>query len=80
MVKFDIKVNPKQRVAYIPKEIVEALGTKLEAIPNLQGIFLYPKGLSPEETLSSMKAICRHLEQEIQLQKRGRETHENNSS
>lgn len=79
MVTFDIKVNPKQRVAYIPKEIVEALGTKLEAIPNLQGIFVYPKGLSPEETLSSMKAISHHLEQEIELRKRKREANDKSS-
>lgn len=69
MVKFEIKVHPKQRLAYIPKEIFEALGTRLEAIPNLQGVFLYPKGLPPEQVLNSMKAICTHLEQQVAIEK-----------
>ena len=69
MVKFQIKVHPKQRLAYIPKEIVEALGTKLEAIPNLQGIFLYPQGLPLEQVLNSMKAIYDHFKQQAQLEK-----------
>ena len=70
MVKFEIKVNPKQRLAYIPKEIVDALGTRLEAVPNLQGIFLYPKGLSPEQTLNSMKAIYDHFRQQTELEQK----------
>ena len=69
MVKFQIKVHPKQRLAYIPKVIVDALGVKLEAVPNLQGVFLYPKGLSAEQTLNSMKAIYDHFKQEVELQR-----------
>ena len=70
MVKFQIKVHPKQRLAYIPKEIFEALGTRLEAIPNLQGVFLYPEGLSPEQTLNSMKAIYDHFRQQVDIEKK----------
>ncbi|MEM3628758.1 MAG: hypothetical protein QXE06_05250 [Candidatus Bathyarchaeia archaeon] len=42
MVKFRIKVHPQQRLAYIPKEIFEALGPKLEVVPNLKGGLCLP--------------------------------------
>lgn len=69
MIKFKIKIHAKQRLAYIPKAIVDALGTKLEAIPNHQGIFVYPKGLNQEQILNSIKTIYENCKQEIELQK-----------
>ena len=70
MVEFKIKVHPKQRLAYIPKEIVESLGTKLKAIPNLSGIYLCSENLPPEQALSSMEAIYKHFKQEVELRKK----------
>jgi len=69
MVEFKIKVHPRQRLAYIPKEIVESLGTRLKAIPNLRGVFLCPEGLPPEQALNSMEAIYKHFKQEVKLRK-----------
>lgn len=69
MVKFEIKVHPKQRLAYIPKEIFESLGTRLEVVPDLKGFFAYPKGLSPEQALNSLDAIYRHFKLQVKLEK-----------
>lgn len=69
MVEFEIKVHPKQHVAYIPKEIVNALGLRLKAIPNMRGVYLCSKTLSIEEALSSVKAIYEHLKQEAEFEK-----------
>jgi len=68
MVEFKIKIHPKQRLAYIPKEIVEALGFRLKAIPNLRGIFMCPENLSSEQALKSMETICNHFRQELEIQ------------
>lgn len=70
MVEFDLKVNEKQGTVYLAKEIRAALGTELKAVPNLQGIFVYPKGLTPEQALSSIKAIYEHIKQEVNLEKK----------
>lgn len=77
MVEFEIKVHPKQRLAYIPKEIVNALGLQLKAIPNMRGVYLCSNTLSTEEALSSVKAIYEHLKQEAEFEKKKRlEVHE----
>ena len=68
-VEFDLKIHEKQGTMYIPKEIRKALGTYLKAIPNLQGIFVCPKDLPPEQALSSIKAIYEYVKQEVELQK-----------
>ncbi|MEM1540411.1 MAG: hypothetical protein QXJ07_03400 [Candidatus Bathyarchaeia archaeon] len=69
MVKFEIKISPKERMAYIPKEIVEALGYRLVAVPNLKGVYLYPKDLPLEQAVISVTNILRHLKQQLQLEK-----------
>lgn len=51
MVEYKIKVNREQRLAYIPKEIFEALGTELTAVPNRAAVLLYPEKV-PLKTLS----------------------------
>jgi hypothetical protein len=63
-------VHPQQRLAYIPKEIVDALGIRLKAVPDLSGIFVYPENLPPEQALNSMKAIYTHFKQETEIQKK----------
>jgi hypothetical protein len=79
MVEFKIKVHPQQRLAYIPKEIVDALGIRLRAVPNLSGIFVYPENLPPEQALNSMKAIYRHFKQETEIKRKTalRDQHKN---
>jgi hypothetical protein len=70
MVEFKIRVHPRQRLAYIPKEIVDALGIRLRAVPNLSGIFVYPENLPPEQALNSMKAIYMHFKQETKIKRK----------
>lgn len=62
MVQFKIKINQKQKLAYIPKEIVEALGFKLIAIPNTKTLILYPEGEGFPRIIESVKIILRDLE------------------
>jgi len=62
MVRFRIKVNEKQKLAYIPKEIVEALGFKLVAIPNAKALLLFPEGEKSARVIESVKIILQDLE------------------
>lgn len=62
MVEFRIKIHPKQRLAYIPQELFELLGSEVYAIPNRKGVFLFPKGVDPRLVLESLRIIERDLE------------------
>jgi len=62
MVQFKIKINEKQKLAYIPKEIVEALGFRLVAVPNAKALLLYPEGEKFRRVIESVKIILRDLE------------------
>jgi len=61
MVQFKIKINEKQKLAYIPKEIVEALGFKLVAVPNAKTLLLYPEGSDLEDVIASTEIIIQDL-------------------
>ena len=52
----------------MPKEIVQALGFKLKAIPNRAAVLLYPEGIPLEDVLKSLDIIRDDLEHAIQLQ------------
>lgn len=71
MVEFRIKVNPIQRVAYMPRELYETLGSKLRAVANRKAVALYPEGASLEDVIVSLKLILQDLEHAIQLERRG---------
>jgi hypothetical protein len=70
LVEFDIKIHPNQRTAYIPKEIVEALGLQLKAKANLKSVFLYPAGMAPKDKLQSLDTIRSDIVHEIEIEKR----------
>jgi len=69
MVEFEVKINPQQGTAYIPKEIREALGTELTAIPNRAAVLLYPKNMPIKDVVKSLTIIKQDLEHAVELQK-----------
>ncbi len=62
MVEFQVPINRKQRLAYIPKVLVEALGHDLTILPNTRAALMYPAGAPLNEVLESLQIIQRHLE------------------
>lgn len=73
MVEFNCKINPKQRVAYIPRQIVDELGTKLKIIANARAFVAYPAGEDPHVILRSLEVITKDLELRADLSVQGLE-------
>jgi hypothetical protein len=69
MVEFRIRINPEQRLAYIPKEIVEAIGCELKATPNKAAVLLYSQNISVKDILKSLDIIRQDLEHGLELSK-----------
>jgi len=61
MVEFNIKVHEKQRLAYIPQEIVEALGFRLKAKPNRYAMVVYPEGMNVAQVVRSVEILLADL-------------------
>lgn len=57
MVEFEIKINPHQRLAYIPKEIFAVLTNHAKAIPNRAAVLFYSESTSTEDILESLEVI-----------------------
>jgi len=72
MVEFRIKIHPEQRLAYIPKEIAETLGSKVTAIGNCVAVVFYPENVSLEDVVRSLEIIQKDLEHAIKLKQKGR--------
>jgi len=70
MVEFKLKINEKQGTAYIPKEIRQALGTKLKAIPNAAAMLLYSEGIDQKDVLKSIDIIRSDLEHKISMKEK----------
>ena len=69
MVEFDIKINPQQRLAYIPKEIAKTLGQKVKAVANRTAVLLYPEDVAIEDVLKSLEIIQADLKHGVALRK-----------
>jgi hypothetical protein len=67
MVEFELKIHRKQGTAYIPKEIREALGTEIKAVPNRAAVLLYPKNMAIKDVAKSLIIIKEDLEQAVEL-------------
>lgn len=67
MVEFELKIHRKQGTAYIPKEIREALGTEIKAVPNRAAVLLYPKNMAIKDVVKSLIIIKEDLEQAVEL-------------
>jgi len=65
VVEFRISVHPKQRLAYIPKEIVEALGHRLRAKPDRYVVILYPENVDTGLVIKSLEILLADLKLEV---------------
>lgn len=69
MVEFRIRINPQQRLAYIPKEIVNAIGCNLKATPNRAAVLLYPENTSFKDIIKSLDIIKQDIQHGAELSK-----------
>lgn len=70
MVEFDIKIHPKQRLAYIPKEIFAVLSSHAKAVPNRAAVLIFSEDVSKEDVLKSLDIIKADLLHAQQLEKK----------
>jgi hypothetical protein len=70
MVEFDIKINPQQRIAYIPKELYEVLTAHSKAIANRTAVLFFPVGTSTEDIITSIDIIRADLMHAKEMQKK----------
>lgn len=69
MVEFDIRINAKERVAYIPKEICEALGLDLRLVGNRCSAIIYPRNASLADIIRSLKILLADFEHGLDMEK-----------
>ena len=61
MVEFSIKVNEKQRLAYIPKEIVRIFGLQLCLLPDAAAAIVYSTNTNLEIVIRSVEILLDDL-------------------
>ncbi|MEM0488748.1 MAG: hypothetical protein QW707_06050 [Candidatus Bathyarchaeia archaeon] len=64
MVEFQIKINPKQRLAYIPKEVFEAFGPRLKMKTDRYAAIIFPENLDRELLIRSLTLLLEDLKLE----------------
>ena len=70
MVKFELKVNHKQKTVYFNKNIVEALGYNLYAQLNATSGIIYPQDAEKEDVIRSVEIILEDLRHQLKLEDR----------
>jgi hypothetical protein len=74
-----IKINKKERLAYIPKPLFQILGTNVRATPNRAAVLLFSDKTTIDEALTSLEIIKADLLHARTLEKTGYYTkHETN--
>jgi len=61
MVKFNLKIHPKQRLCYVPKELYEVIGTNPEVVPDAFAALFFKKDTPPEKIIKSIEIILEDL-------------------
>ena len=61
MVEFRVKIHEKQRLAYIPQEVVKSLGLELCLVPNFKSAVLYSKDSDLKRVIQSLEIIIADL-------------------
>ena len=59
--QFIIKIDSKQHLAYIRKEIVEAFGLRLKFQPNSKAAIVYPEGVKASDVIKSVEILLADL-------------------
>lgn len=71
MVEFKIKIHPEQRLAYIPRQLVETLGFRLKAVPDSIAVLLFPENADPQDVIKSLQIIKTELLHTLALKQKG---------
>ncbi len=61
MITLEVRVNPSNRMAYLPKLIVEALGPDFTIFPNHRSAVLFRKGDDLEAVARSVSRLAEEL-------------------
>lgn len=61
MVRFKLKLHPKTRTMYVPKELCEVLGETPEGVPNACSVVLYNPDEDSEKVIASLEIIIQYL-------------------
>ncbi|MGA2309414.1 MAG: hypothetical protein ABSG57_07700 [Candidatus Bathyarchaeia archaeon] len=70
MVEFEIKINEKQHVAYIPREVVDALGLNLKLVGNRVSAVVYPEKASLADIVKSLRILLADFEHALEMQQK----------
>lgn len=70
MVEFKIKINQEQRLAYIPKEIYEVLGSDPKAVANRTAVLFFSDKTELEDVIKSLQIIEADLKHALQLKQK----------
>ena len=68
MVNFKIKVNQQQRLTYIPKAIVDAMGLEFTLVANRAAIVMYPKNTALKDVVKSLQILLQDFTHAIEMQ------------
>jgi hypothetical protein len=66
-----IKINQKERLAYIPKALFQILGTNVRAAPNRTAVLLFSDKTTIDEALRSLEIIKADLQHARALERTG---------
>jgi hypothetical protein len=69
MVEFELRVNPKQKVTWLPKEIVKAWGFRLKLMPNSNAGIVYPSQVAYADVVKSVEVLLEYLRQMAEIQR-----------
>jgi len=70
MVEFSLKVNEKQGIAYLPKEIRDAFGLRLKLLPDAEAAAIYREGSDPARVIRSLEHIIENLRLLVETNKK----------
>jgi len=73
MVEFQIKIHPKQRLCYIPKEIVEAMGLRFKIVGNRAALVMYPEKTSLMDVVKSLEILLADFQHALAMQENSKE-------
>ncbi|RLI19253.1 hypothetical protein DRO54_08850 [Candidatus Bathyarchaeota archaeon] len=65
MVEFKIRIHPGQRLAYIPKEIYEALGPSCKAVADCCAAVIYNEQTNLPDVIKSLEIILEDLKHRV---------------
>ena len=64
--EFEIKINEKEGIAYIPKKLRDQYGLRPIILPNDVAAAMYHAEAKPAEVVRSLKVLIKHFELRIE--------------